>query len=588
MKFFSYSTNLDYLISLVFSILLLNLMFLIGRGIIYKILKIEMNDKISLGILNIFIGYFIISLLTQYLLVFDKYYIIKPIFYISSISSIIFLNHFKLFFLNIWSAVMENSFISILTILLFFIICFSPINDADSLGYHLFIPQQIIENKGLIYRYDNFQFGFFGIGESFILISQLLKTEIIIHWLQFISLIFIYHSIIGINNLKKNKLSSAIIFSIPCLIFLVFSAKPQIIIISLSVFIFKEIIEKKSINVLHVLLIVFLFSVKTNYLVSSLILSILIIYNYKNHFKKVIYFLSLGLLFFTVIYFPLITYKLNYGFNLDLNFFKPVPDFIIGSQDFYKFIINYRDTYDLFFPLNIFVTNSLGTYSTTLGLPILFSIGFFLRKKNLISHWFYYLGIFIYILIITLFLQSTARFYLEPLFWFLVLNKENFINMKFNLLQKTIINSFYSLQLMVLIYLSGISLWSFSSIENRKSILSKTAFGYNLADKVNSIVNENKGILVDHRSKAFLNNKNIFGNTFVSYEWERKEILKNIEVEKIDYMIVDNNSLNEYMKYSLYVSDGPFTYKEISRNPFNYGNYKSFWILKFDKKLTCL
>ena len=245
MTFFDYSTNLEYFQSLVFSILLLNLMFQVGSILLNKVINIINSDEITRGILYIFLGYFIISLITQYLLIFDKFELIKPIFFISLTLSVLLFKKFKLFLFTLWQAIINNNLISTITIILFFIIGFSPVNDADSLGYHLFIPQQIINNSGLIYRYDDFHFGFFGIGESFILISQLFKAEIVIHWLQFISLIFIFHNLIGIKMLNKNRFLSMIFFSVPCLIFLVFSAKPQIIIISLSVYLFKEIIEKK-------------------------------------------------------------------------------------------------------------------------------------------------------------------------------------------------------------------------------------------------------------------------------------------------------------------------------------------------------
>ena len=588
MTFFNYSTNLEYFQSLIFSILLLNLMFQVGSILLNKVINIKYSDEITNGVLCIFLGYFIISLLTQYLLIFDKFELIKPIFFISLILSSLLFKKFMLFIANLWRAIINNDLISIITIILFFIIGFSPINDADSLGYHLFIPQQIIENSGLIYRYDDFHFGFFGIGESFILISQLFKAEIIIHWIQFISLIFIFHSLVGIKSLNKNRFLSMIFFSVPCLIFLVFSAKPQIIIISLSVYLFKEIIEKKSINLSHILFIIFLFSVKINFLFSSLFLSILILYNYRNSIGKIIYLIPIGFLFSLVIYFPFVFFKLNYGFDFDLKLFKPVPEFIKGSEDFYENILNYKDSYGLIFPFNIFITNSLGNFSTTLGLPVIFLFGTFLYKKHFISNWFYYLIILIYVITIIFFLQSTARFFIEPLFWFLILSKQNLIKIKFNFFQKTVINSFYAIQFMALVYLSSISLWAFSSVENRKNILSMTAFGYNLSDKVNSIINKDKGILLDHRTKTFLKTKNIFGDAFISYNWEKEEIFKNIEVDKIDYMIVNDNNLNKYLKYSSFILDGPFSYKETSRNPFNNGDLNFFWVLEFDKQLICL
>ena len=96
MTFFDYSTNLEYFQSLVFSILLLNLMFQVGSILLNKVTKIINSDEITRGILYIFLGYFIISLITQYLLIFDKFELIKPIFFISLILSVLLFKKFKL------------------------------------------------------------------------------------------------------------------------------------------------------------------------------------------------------------------------------------------------------------------------------------------------------------------------------------------------------------------------------------------------------------------------------------------------------------------------------------------------------------
>ena len=64
-----------------------------------------------------------------------------------------------------------------------------------------------------------------------------------------------------------------------------------------------------------------------------------------------------------------------------------------------------------------------------------------------------------------------------------------------------------------------------------KNVLSMTAFGYNLSDKVNSIINKDKGILLDHRTKTFLKTKNISHSYNPSLRFAKK-YLSNKKAEK--------------------------------------------------------
>ena len=61
-----------------------------------------------------------------------------------------------------------------------------------------------------------------------------------------------------------------------------------------------------------------------------------------------------------------------------------------------------------------------------------------------------------------------------------------------------------------------------------------------------------------------------------------------LQINKINYIVANDESLNEYLKYSNNIISGPHKFKEVTRNPMSKGiNYK-FWILSFDKTLNCI
>ena len=55
-------------------------------------------------------------------------------------------------------------------------------------------------------------------------------------------------------------------------------------------------------------------------------------------------------------------------------------------------------------------------------------------------------------------------------------------------------------------------------------------------------------------------------------------------VNKINYIVARDKSLNEYLKYSNNIISGPHKFKEVTRNPISKGINDKFWILSFDKK----
>ena len=154
---------MTFLINLFFSITLLNLLFQLGN----IITKNKSKRVDPYFFISIVFGYTILSLVVQYLLIFDSYSLISAII---SISILISLLNIKLFIEKIKSLVLQlgqYNFPIILILAVLFLSIFHPVNDADSLGYHLFIPKEITINKKFQWNNSLYTFGLYGTGEFF-------------------------------------------------------------------------------------------------------------------------------------------------------------------------------------------------------------------------------------------------------------------------------------------------------------------------------------------------------------------------------------------------------------------------------------
>ena len=218
----------------------------------YRIGKIILNINFfkstlkNVSILNyqyISFGILLISLIFYPILLFVK--INSNFFYILSIIislfgiwhlfvKIKFISNFSNLFKNITKSVFE--IILILFVLLYFLLSLGPITDADSLDYHLSVPIYILNYgffpKDILW----FHAAQAGLGEIPIIFGIVIGAEQFLGLIQFSGLI----SIIGIlrkNIYKVNKNEYfikkfyliLIFLSLPILVYLNSTAKPQLI-----------------------------------------------------------------------------------------------------------------------------------------------------------------------------------------------------------------------------------------------------------------------------------------------------------------------------------------------------------------------
>ena len=165
---------MEFLISLFFSLALLNLLFQLGS----LITQSKSNGLDSNFFISIIFGYSIISLIVQYLLIYNSYKLISNIILISILICLLRVNFFIKKIKCLILQIGKFNFPIKLILAVLFLSIFHPVNDADSLGYHLFIPKEIIIKEKFQWNNSLYTYGLFGTGEFFNVI--LIETECIL------------------------------------------------------------------------------------------------------------------------------------------------------------------------------------------------------------------------------------------------------------------------------------------------------------------------------------------------------------------------------------------------------------------------
>ena len=80
--------------------------------------------------------------------------------------------------------------------------------------------------------------------------------------------------------------------------------------------------------------------------------------------------------------------------------------------------------------------------------------------------------------------------------------------------------------------------------------IQKQPLDTNFANNVNRLIDNNEGIIVDHRSKSLLDHKYIYSSDFIGFKWSKEDINNLLQINKINYIVANDESLNEYLKYS--------------------------------------
>ena len=581
---FQYSNNLDLYLSILKSLSLIIYLLISGKYISKKFGLIEWSNEFRF--FHIIVSYVFHSILINYLIFFNfnfKDYL-NIFLYIIIFSTISYTFYF--FFKKRLKIVIPKDIFSKLiyiVLVFYFFLSLAPITSADSLDYHLGVPLSIFK-YGKVFDPLWFNSGLAGISDYFLIISISFKAEQLGNLIQYfalLSIIELYWIGKGNRSLNNINLFISLVITIPVILFLTSSPKPQLGSIAIATIIFFLILTIKELNfrifVLLSILIIYLSLTKLNFVLTAFFLSLSLLLKLDK--RKIFLYAIVFLFLILLLYFPLIVYKLKIPNSNFLDILLPIPHKFPGFINFLTYLRTYNES--IFpFPFSLIFPSSLGNFTTILGVNLIILLYFFFKSKIVYNPNFF---IIIAYLAVNIFLgQKTSRFFLEIylfllLYYFLYCNPIN-INLKF----------FYYFQFIQLIFFSIILFYCLFNLtigninlKNRENTLNNNANGYKLATWVNSLIPDSSKLLLEHRSVT------LFKQHIFSADWSYYSNINEssfydsiIKKNRLNYILILNDTPQNSLlyKYCSKLKYGPFEDTSLNRNPFRAKTIRKAWI----------
>lgn len=607
-NFFNYWVNIFPILSVFYSIILIAGFYNIGNFFLkFKIIGNIFNRISDLNYLKIFFGINFYLIISFPIIIFEFYsllfinlsalviffigliYILKNILNIKKFQ--IYLKDFNLKKIITLSEIDKKIFIFF--VLGLFILSLAPTTQSDALGYHMFVGKNILENGNYPFSLIHLHSYLAGSGEILIALGLFFGSDQFSSLVQFSGLIGLF----GIcNKLSgKNYFILLLLISVPVLVFLGSSPKPQLffacsnaIILAMYLYI-PKVKTAGNIELFLKYLItasILISSVngKFSFLLSSSLIFILIFYDSIKE-KKIHLFLISIFISVIVLYLPVIYWKyLTFGGNFYNYLFSPLPLHYSFFSNFNDYLINFRR--DLGY-ISFFIPQSVNHITYSIGLTCFYIL--FIFKKRINEKFILISLILIFTFIVLIRGQFNARFFIEPYFWLILLIA------KYNLIKNLkIINYISYIQIFCVLVITwfGVFTLSIGSLTKnlRDDVMTSTADGYATFKWANELLNEDDKVLSIHRSIFFATFKVVPGD-FISWSLFNKE-----EENKV----IKNIILKEKPTYILYTEGNEILFKSClgdiihkgekigftaTRNPFNKkSNLKDVFIQSFNYK----
>ena len=463
-----------------------------------------------------------------------------------------------------------------ISLLSFTLISLGPPSMADALDYHFGVPLFLL-NYSYLPNQDIWLHGsLFGNGELMNAIGLYLKTDNFFTFFQLFSLI-LFFEFLSKKEKDQSKLFFIIFFIIssPVILFLISGPKPLLfpqLLTASALYIF---IKEKNFNQRNIILIGILLlgasQFKLSFILSGTIFGLLLLIKvFKNDKKTVLYLVLLGLITFLP--------KFFYNFN-QVSEFNYINIFTTLPIIFLEALSSYQDN-DYFYPINLFIPESLGAITTILGFQILI---FFLIKKTTKE--------FNMVLILTFFTiclhfflgQQTSRIYFEFILWiavgFCFLKKINFKN---KLITYILIPQLSAI-LIIGVFFSINTLPSLVSLDFRDKFMENNSFEYSGIKWVNNEISSNVTIISELRSYAFFTSKVIPLENVYKLQ-ETKNYIKYLKLKNPSFIITKRKDFgNHFLKDCVgKIHKVSKSFMESTRNPFNQENSYKVYIYHFN------
>lgn len=452
---------------------------------------------------------------------------------------------------------------------MYILVSFAPPTNADGLNYHWGVPVYLLNN----YEWPPLNLwihgSLAGIGEVFNLLGVSVEAENLGMILQSFSLVTF--SLFLANQFSGNKRNFIYLYVItsPVILFFVTSPKPQLFPQILTALALYFTVFENKINERKFLLIIFLLmgaaQQKLSFILTGSVIGIWALWKSPWN-SKTIWLYSIVLVVFFFIPRGLWNIQQVLKPNI-ISFISPLPSNFL--DDLHLFREN-----SWWFPINIFVPESLGGVTTIIGLQIF--IIFFIRTKE--RKVYEIIVITLLAMIATyLFGQPVARSFYEFVLWtaiaFAFIPADEFDFYFFNkLLLLQAIAVFAILIVAVFLLVPGVF-----SHEWRKKIMSRSAYEFDVAMWANEVIPDNSTVLSELKSVSLLSHR------FVPTDWAERDMMKDryhnaIKEKSPDYIIVKNRTLNNrsYDGCIGEIFSGPEGFIHATRNPFNYDSSEYF------------
>ena len=489
----------------------------------------------------------------------------------------------------------------------FFLLSLSPLTNADSIDYHFGIPIYISKYGFLPDSAHWFHSRLFGFGELTNFLGLSIGTEKIGSLLQFMSLASIaqiVNSNFSSDSNNIRRLLTLAVFSPPLLIFLIGTAKFQILPIALILLSVSLIINRhNSIGGIKGFFIIIFLAVsaplyKFNFILSGFLVTCFCFFAFwhKEMIRHNFCLLLIGFLLFLTLMLPFFYLKAEL-FNSDIvaAFFSPIIGDFTGSDNFLSMLRNYRDS-SIAFPFSLVFPSGIGEITTVIGFGLFVIL---LISRTTIVHNAMLVSLIVCLFMSLLFFaQYTSRSFLEVYFLLILLiSRSQIYNFKLYKLIKVSIYSQALITSLLLFYGVASSITGIFSEEKRKEVMNQLSNGYEIMNWIDESVDRNSNLIVTNRSMTFSKNNMISGDWMDYVDWSTNEpisYIRNIDDENKTYIFFYRNDQNQTniprtLFSCLDVSKMSKKFKTATRNPFNKSEIEVNIVeFKKDEIIRCL
>jgi len=559
---------------------------------------------------NISLKYFQAPVVAIVFLISPLYFLIllkfHPVFFIKCLSiafllrGIIFIVSNKLNLL-FYRKLLKQDFWKALCVFTFvggyFLLACAPTTNADSLDYHLAIPIHILNYGEFPHQHYWFHAIKGGVGEIINTVGLVLGAEQFGSLIQFTGIMSVTGIILRPSlELKRNFILIITFLSMPVLLFLVSSSKPQLLNIGANALVFsliffhnKKLILTKIISYSFLICSLIFFSINTKFSYALTAAVLFPPFFYKCFINKKLFTgITVSFFCFMFILLPVFIWRYSYYEGSIISSIFPIPTNLYGYENLKNSLTSCG--YYGCLPYWIIFPKSLPEFSESLGFVVF--IYFFLKKYSNFKIKLIILLCLLYSILAHKFGPNIARYHVEPLVWICItasiigLNKENL----FYKIYKPCLGVQSAAVILSLWFgVFTLTIGSFSE-DLRTKVMNEKAHGYQLLKWANSVLPKESTIISTHRSISILETNSISGDFFSYIDLNNTKsdyYLELIKIQKPQYILFyDNkNAFNQFknclIKLEFYKKDVGFS---AVRNPFKQAKKYDGFIYSFDYK----